>query len=68
MRLEELADALRHDLWINQKMIVICPVGTGLKVEALVLRYGMDDLWSVQESARCGDKILLINEPDAGLL
>jgi hypothetical protein len=61
--LGELAVALRAV--DRSRKIVICPVGLGLNVESLVLRYGMDHLWTVRESARCGDKILLINDMGA---
>ena len=47
----------------TKPMIVICPVGRGLQVEALVLRYGMDQYWTVRESAHCEDKIFLISDP-----
>jgi hypothetical protein len=64
VRLEDLADAMRTLHESRQKKIVICPVGLGLKIEALVLRYGMDQHWTVQESSRCPeDKVLLINVP-----
>jgi hypothetical protein len=62
MTLEELAEAARTVE--HTRRIVICPVGLGLQVEALVLRYNMDRLWTVRESALCMDKILLINEPE----
>jgi hypothetical protein len=65
MRLEDLAEAMCTLHESQQKKIVICPVGLGLKIEALVLRYGMDQHWTVQESHRCPeDKVLLINEPE----
>ena len=51
MNLEDLADALR-DVESCRK-IVICETGEKLKIEALVLRYGMDHLWTVQESRHC---------------
>lgn len=62
MTLEELADALR-DLE-SMRRVVVCPVGMGLKVEALVLRYGMDHLWTVQESVLADGRIYLINHPE----
>ncbi len=66
MTFEELADVMRE---IDEsRRVVVCPVGLGLKVEALVLRHGMDHLWRVRESALCEGKIILINEPNVGLL
>lgn len=62
MTLEQLADAMR-DLKAMRR-IVVCEPGLGLKIEALVLRHGMDHLWTVRESRHCpAGKILLINEP-----
>lgn len=60
--LEEVADALRT---VDEcRRVVVCPVGDRLKIEALVLRYGMDHLWRVEESRHCpAGTFLLINDP-----
>lgn len=43
--------------------IVVCEVGQGLRVEALILRWDMDRVWTVQESVHCRPgKLLLIND------
>lgn len=61
MTLEDLADAIRdHE---SRRKIVICGVGMKLKIEALVLRYGMDHMWTVQESRHCtGNVLYLVND------
>lgn len=43
---------------------VVCEPGQRLKIEALVLRYGLDQWWTVTESPQCPPgKLLLINVP-----
>lgn len=62
MTLEDLADALRDVQ--SMRKIVICEPGQQLKIETLILRYGMDHLWTVQESRRCpAGKLLIIKDP-----
>jgi hypothetical protein len=62
MTLEDLADALRGMETLRRK-IVICPVGKKLEIETLVLRYNLDQWWTVQESRHCpADVVYVVND------
>jgi hypothetical protein len=63
MTFEELT---RHAATSDRsRKIVVCETGQGLRVEALVLRYGMDQWWTVHESPRVRPgAVLLINDPE----
>lgn len=61
MNLADIAEALSGIE--SARKIVICAPGKKLEIETLILRYGMDHLWTVQESRHCSpDVVYLINE------
>lgn len=52
----------------KSRQILICPVGEKEKLEALVQRYDLAGLWTVQESQRCpADTVYLIKPPPVGI-
>lgn len=61
MTFEELATAIKG--LQDQRRIVICEPGMSLKIQALLVRYNVDELWAVRESQHCPEgKLILINE------
>lgn len=62
MTFEELTEAIKG--LEDMRRIVICEPGKSLKIQALLVRYGVDELWAVRESQHCPEgKLILINEP-----
>lgn len=61
MNLADIAAALQGTE--TARKIVICGPGKKLEIETLILRYDMDQLWTVQESRHCSpDVVYLVND------
>lgn len=59
----ELVEAMRT--MEASRMVLICAIGEKERVEALLLRYDLSEVWEIRESRHCeADKVFFVRNPE----